>query len=290
MVEEAFSTIPALHPGVNRIIPVSIRHWRKHPFAAGTWRAIARLRDHFRQTHYDDIIDTQGLLKSALLTWMANGRRHGLNWKSSREPLRLFYDHVYEIPWSMHAVERNRRLAATALGCSLSGAADYGLATQSETRAIEQDDHAAPAADAFAMLLHATSAESKEWPEQHWVELGAELNARNLQSVLPYGNEKERQRSERLAAAIRGAHVPPPLGLRPLAELMRRARIVVGVDTGLTHLAVALGRPTIGLYCATDPAATGLYGSSRAVNLGAVGLTPSPGDVAAAIHRLLALH
>ena len=64
-------------------------------------------------------------------------------------------------------------------------------------------------------------------------------------------------------------------------------RSVIGVDTGLSHLAVALGRPTVGLYCATDPAATGLYGSARALNLGGVGVTPSVDEVAGAIQRLL---
>lgn len=68
---------------------------------------------------------------------------------------------------------------------------------------------------------------------------------------------------------------------------MAGARVVVGVDTGLSHLAVALGRPTVGLYCATDPAATGLYGSARALNLGGVGMTPSVDEVTGAIQRLL---
>ena len=68
---------------------------------------------------------------------------------------------------------------------------------------------------------------------------------------------------------------------------MKLARVVVGVDTGLTHLAVALGRPTIGLYCATDPAATGLFGSPGALNLGDIGETPSTDEVADALQRLL---
>jgi heptosyltransferase-1 len=106
-------------------------------------------------------------------------------------------------------------------------------------------------------------------------------------SVLPFGNVGERQRSERLAARIPGARVPPALDLDQLAALMSQARIVVGVDTGLTHLAVALGQPTIGLFLATDPAATGLYGSSRAVNLGGIGMTPSIDEVADAIKHLL---
>ncbi len=130
VVEDAFSAIPRLHPGVDQVIPVSIRRWRKHPFAASTRREFANLRSRLRQTRYDEIIDTQGLLKSALLAWMANGRSHGFDWKSSREPLRMFYDSVYAVPWSAHAVERNRSLASKALGYSISETPEYGISAR----------------------------------------------------------------------------------------------------------------------------------------------------------------
>jgi heptosyltransferase-1 len=287
VVEEAFSAIPRLHPGVDRVIPVSIRRWRKHPFAARTRKELADLRSRLRQTRYDDVIDAQGLLKSALLAWVANGRSHGLDWKSSREPLRMFYDEVHAVPWSVHAVQRNRILASKALGYAISETPEYGIAARPESTASLESAFPVKGAGQFAVLLHATSAARKEWPETDWVRLGEYLAAQGMISVLSFGNAAERQRSERLAARIPGARVPPALNLDQLAALMSQARIVAGVDTGLTHLAVALGRPTIGLFLATDPAATGLYGSSRAVNLGGIGMTPSIGEVADAIKRLL---
>ncbi len=286
MVEEAFSSIPRLHPGVDRVIPISIRRWRKHPFAARTRREVADLRSRLRQTRYDGIIDAQGLLKSALLAWMANGRSHGFDWKSSREPLRLFYDQVHAVPWSVHAVQRNRILTSKALGYAISEPPDYGIAARSEHLASLESAFPVRDAGPFAVLLHATSAAKKEWPDNDWIRLGEHLAAQGTISVLPFGNVEERRRSERLAARIPGARIPPALGLDQLAALMSLAQIVVGVDTGLTHLAVALGRPTIGLYCATDPAATGLYGSSRALNLGGVGMTPTADEVASAMRRL----
>jgi heptosyltransferase-1 len=287
VVEAAFSAIPGLHPGVDRVIPVSIRRWYKHPFAARTRKEFSDLRSHLRQTRYDEVIDTQGLLKSALLAWMANGRSHGLDWRSSREPLRMFYDKVYAVPWSAQAVQRNRALASKALGYAISEIPEYGIAARPESTASLESMFPVKGAGEFAVLLHATSATRKEWPENDWVRLGEYLAAQGMTSVLPFGNAAERQRSERLAARIPGARVPPALGLDQLAALISRARIVVGVDTGLTHLAVALGRPTIGLYRATDPAATGLYGSSRALNLGGIGMTPSTDKVASAIKSLL---
>jgi len=287
VVEEAFSAIPRLHPGVDRVIPVSIRRWRKHPFAARTRREFADLRSRLRQTRYGEVIDAQGLLKSALLAWMANGRSHGFDWKSSREPLRMFYDEVHAVPWSVHAVQRNRILASKALGYAISETPEYGIAARPESMASLESAFLVKGAGQFALLLHATSATRKQWPEADWVRLGEHLAAQRMISVLPFGNVGERQRSERLAARIPGARVPPALDLDQLAALMSQARIVVGVDTGLTHLAVALGQPTIGLFLATDPAATGLYGSSRAVNLGGIGMTPSIDEVADAIKHLL---
>jgi len=287
VVEDAFSAIPRLHPAVDRVIPVFIRRWRKHPLAARTRREFAELWSRLRQTRYDEVIDAQGLLKSALLAWMANGRSHGFDWKSSREPLRVFYDEVHAVPWSVHAVRRNRILASEALGYAISETPDYGIAARPEGTASLESAFPLKGAGQFAVLLHATSARRKEWPEADWVRLGEYFAAQDMISVLPFGNAAERQRSERLAARIRGARVPPALDLDQLAALMSQARIIVGVDTGLTHLAVALGQPTIGLFLATDPAATGLYGSSRAVNLGGMGTTPCIDEVAEATRRLL---
>lgn len=286
LVEQSFSAIARLHPDVSDIIPVSIRRWRRQPLAAATRQEFSALRSRLRGTRYDAVIDTQGLLKSALLAYMANGPSHGLDWNSSREPLRIFYDKVYAVPWSAHAVERNRTLAANALGYAIGTAPDYGIAAHARRLAPVDALFPLQAAGKFAVLLHATSAAEKEWPEADWIRLGEHLASLGLTSVLPFGGVAERNRSERLAARIPGARVPPALDLEQLAALMSRAAIVIGVDTGLTHLAVALGRPTIGLYRATDPAATGLYGSARALNLGGIGQSPSLDEVRRAVQRM----
>jgi len=287
VVEEAFAAIPRLHPRVRRVIPVAIRRWRKRLFAEDTRRAFGDFRQALRRDRYDAVIDSQGLLKSAILGRMARGCRHGLDWKSSREPLRLFYERTYSIPWSLHAVERNRLLAAQALNYPLPERLQYGIAPRTEDVATLATQLPGGSLDRpFAVLLHATSVESKEWPEQRWTQLGAQLADQGIASILPFGSEAERLRSTRLAALIPGAVVPPKLGLDLLAALLCRAQVAVGVDTGLTHLAVALGRPSIGLYCATDPAATGLYGSPVAVALGRIGHAPSVEEVVAEVQRL----
>jgi heptosyltransferase-1 len=284
-VEEGFADIPRLHPAVNAVIPVTLRRWRREIFSGRTWAALAELRTRLRAGAYDEVIDTQGLFKSALVTWVAPGRRSGLDLRSSREPLRPFYSRTYTIPWGQHAVERNRQLAAKALGYALEPRVDYGIRPpQQPTASAAWATSLAPGE--YAVLLHATSARAKLWPEHQWVKLGDHLRHRGLRCVLPWGTPAEQARSESIANLLRDAIVPPRLAIRDAAWLLGHARVVFGVDTGLSHLAAALGTPTVGIYCATDPAATGLYGAARARNVGTIGHSPAVGDVIAAERAL----
>jgi heptosyltransferase-1 len=281
VVEEAFAAIPRFHPCVSRVLPVAIRRWRRAPWRPDVRAEICRFLNDLRGVTYDAIIDTQGLLKSAWIARAAKGVRHGLDWSSSREPLACFYDHTYRVPWGQHAVERNRSLAAQTMGYALATPARYGIAAAAQEFAWLSG--AAP----YAVLLHATSAERKLWPEASWVELGRTLAARGVSCVLPWGAEAERLRSQRVARQIPQAIVPERMDLAALAALLAKAQVVVGTDTGLTHLAGALGVPTVGLYCSTDPAATGLHACALATNLGGIGVTPVVDAVVRAVDGLL---
>ena len=280
VVEESFAAIPRWHPRVRRVLPVAMRRWRRAPWQREVrtqWQLFVKT---LRSETYDAVIDTQGLLKSAWLARQALGIRHGLDWASSREPLGWLYDRTYAVPWGRHAVVRNRDLAAQALGYQPAPVVDYGLRKPLSPGSWQ------PAGADYALLMHATSAERKLWSESRWIALGSSLAARGITVVLPWGSEAELQRSERLAERISGAMVPPRLDLDPLAALIAGAAAVIGTDTGLTHLAGALGVPTVGLYCATDPAATGLFGCARAANLGGIGKPPEPAQVLAALESL----
>jgi len=278
-VEDGFSTIPALHPAIAEVIPVALRRWRRTLLSPQTWREIAQLRVRLQARQYDAVIDTQGLIKSALIARIAPGRRFGKDWLSAREPLRPFFHRTIRVSWKLHAVERNRQLAAKALGYTPPVECDYGVTPPSEPLG---DWAARLAQGGYAVLLHATSADRKLWPEHQWIKLGDQLHHLGLQSVLPWGSQPERLRSERIAGPLKHAIVPPPLSLRAVAALLGRAQVVFGVDTGLAHLAAAMGVATVGIYCATDPAATGLYGARRAVNVGGRREAPSVAAVLAA--------
>ena len=278
VAEEGFAEIAGLHPGVRRVIPAALRRWRKALFAPATWREIGAFRATLQEEGYDLVIDTQGLLKSALIARMARGKRCGYAATAAREPLAArFYDARFDVPKHLHAVERNRRLAALAGGYAATPVPDYGIAV--------------PPAPTFgrtsAILLTATSRDDKLWPEDRWIGLGRALHGRGLTCLLPAGSSAERERATRIAQAIPGASVAPPMRLAELAAQLAAARIVIGVDTGLVHLAAALGRPVLALFSASDPALTGVLAGTPAINLGARGQPPSLGDVLAAALPLL---
>ena len=155
----------------------------------------------------------------------------------------------------MHAIERNRRLLAQALGYTLDDPRpDYGLAGLAGR--LPAPDVSLPAR--YMVGLHGTSRADKEWPVEHWKALARALGAAGAPLVMPWGNEAERLRAEAIAAAAPGALVLPRLGLDALAVIIDRAAAVTGVDTGLMHLAAGLGKPGLALYTATRPALTGV--------------------------------
>ncbi len=278
LVEESFAALPKLHAAVRNVIPVAMRRWRGKLLSTATWREIAAFRNTLNAQHYAIAIDTQGLLKSALLMRGAHGLRCGFDRNSAREPLAAsLYQRTFPVATGQHAVERNRQLAAQALGHTLEGQADYGIRPPAIARP------AWLAEEPYAVLLHATSRANKLWSETNWIALGRHLHKKNIRCILPWGNNEEQARSLHLAEAVPGAVVPPHLSLNEAAALLGGAQAVIGVDTGLAHLAAALGVPTAGIYTATDPVLTGLHAGRCAVNLGNIDQAP---DVAAVIDAL----
>jgi heptosyltransferase-1 len=265
VVEEPFAPVAAMHSRVRRVIPVAVRRWRSALWNPAVWREISDVRRAIARERYDAVIDTQSLLKSALIASWAHGPRHGLDRESAREPLAaFFYDKRHAVARELHAVERNRRLTAAALGYAVPSSLEYGLRKISSGK------------DAALVFLTMTSRADKLWPEERWIELGRAIG---VPPVLPWGSEAERQRAERIARQLPGARVPQRMTLDQLGTLFASAQAVVGVDTGLTHLAAALGARTIGIYCGSDPARTGIHGAQRAVNLGALGRAPTSDEV-----------
>jgi len=275
-VEEAYAGLVGLHPGVHDVIPIGLRNLRRGPFDGVRWRRLADARRALARGGWDYVIDSQGLVKSVLVARAACGVAFGMDRQSARERMATrFYDVALAVPRERHAVERNRDLVAQVFGYRVQSAARYGLG------APPAPPPWAPV-QPYAVLLHAASRADKRWPDERWAALGRLLSQNGHACVLPGGTPAEREHAARLAGTIPGALAAPAMSLVEAAALIGHAALVAGVDTGLTHLAVALGRPTVGIYCATRPELTGLHGNDG-VNLGGPGRPPSAEAVATAL-------
>jgi heptosyltransferase I len=274
LVEANFADLVSLVSGVQCVIPLALRRWRKRPCSAVSWREAGKLRQTLKRHEYHHVIDCQGLLKTALLARLARGtgilsglanrtEGSGYEW-----PVRFFYDQSIPIAPHTHVVERSRQLVAAALGFSLTpDDIDFGLDTQRAATALAATGFHPPTP--YSVFVHATSRADKQWPESCWIALGQRLAHHGMTLVLPWGNEVERASSQRIADAIGDqAWVPPQLSLPAIIGLIDGAVATVGVDTGLVHLAAALKRPTVTLYNFDTAWRTGGYWSPHSIDLG----------------------
>lgn len=278
VVEEAFAPLVRLHRDVASVVPVASRRWRRALFDPATWREIGTFKAAMREQPHETVIDAQGLVRSALITRFAKGTRHGYDRESVRERAAAwFYDVHHRVDRGLHAVTRNRMLTGAVLGYAPEGPPDFGL----DRRALAE-----AAATKDAILLHATARPEKEWPAAHWIAIAKALGARGYRPVLPWGTEAEQRRSTNMAVDVPGAYVPEKQPLDAVARMIARAAIVIGVDTGLLHLAAALGVPLVAIFSGTEPGQHGPLGRGKIEVVGASGAPPSLADVSLALEKI----
>ncbi len=284
--------------GIDGIIPIGFRRWKKALRTNEFSQSLGEFRDfrdRLRSTAYDVIIETQGLIKSALVTRLARRAGRGViaglanrTEYSGYEPLaRCLYTSRVQVPLRCHAVDRSRWVAAAAV--------DAPNPRREEDPPKFYPDAFADTlgaarlmAEPYALCFHSTARAAKRWSNQHWVMVGRRLVALGLRPVFPWGNAAEKTVSEALASQVTNAVVPDAFSMQEAVGIVAGARIVIGVDTGLTHLAAILGKPTIELYCDSPRWKTEGYWSPLIRNLGDIGNPPSVEQVLAAIEELSA--
>jgi heptosyltransferase-1 len=297
IVEEAY--VHLLQPlkttetfrGIDRIIPVAFRRWRKNLLSPRTWSEFFAMRKALQETAYDVLLETQGLLKSALVCALAkksdtaivaglgNATEH-----SGYEPMaRMFYTESVHVPVKCHAIDRSRWVM-----CSVF---DWPLLNRNEEpprfypqeflgklpplvfEGLKKTEQSAPAP--YVVCFHSTARAAKRWPNEHWVELGNILSSQGYQVILPWGSESEMKISALIASQIPGAIVPRAFSIEEAYSLVAHAALTVGVDTGLTHLSAVLGKPTVEIYCDSPRWKTEGYWSPVIANVGDMKQIPS---------------
>ena len=248
VVEPGFAPMLRRLTGIGEVIECSLRRWRGEWWSYQTrveWKAFVT---QLRREHYDAVLDLQGLTKSALIARLARctpgGARFGLANRTDgagwEPPARWLADKAIRIPPRTHALDRSRELAAQALGYGLQGPPVFGL------RAIGSSAAAARS----VVFVHGSSRDDKLWPEANWIALGKRLVADGWRIVLPQGSDEEQARARRLAHAIGDAYCElwPRMNLGLLVDRLGATQGVIGVDSGPSHIAVALDLPHVQLY------------------------------------------
>ena len=261
VVERGFASLVQRCTGVSRVIECELRRWRKAPFSPLTRQAWRAFKTELQRESYDAVIDLQGLSKSALVAWLAHltpqGKRYGLanrtEGSSFEAPARWVAQVAIEVPVHSAAVARSRLLCARALGYAVPEFMSFGLLASMDKWNVSSNNVAVGGSGASGRrgtvaLVHGTTRLDKEWPLAHWQALGQRLNASGFAVALPHGSDGEQRTALAIAHGLSDAVIWPRLGLDALTDALATCAGVVGVDSGLSHMAVALDLPHVQLY------------------------------------------
>jgi heptosyltransferase-1 len=252
LVEPAFAPLVRRVDGIGEVIAAPLRKWRGAWWQGAVRKEFGALRRRLATARYDAVIDLQGLTKSALLARLARlapgGHRYGLGNRTDGagwEPAaRWLVDRPIRVEPHIHALDRSRRVVAAAFDLALDAPPRYGLRARPA---------AAPAGAPTVAFVHGSSRDDKLWPQSHWVTLGKRIVNAGWRIALPQANEAEQTRAEMIAASLQFERAPqvevwPTLALDAVLDRLAAVQGVIGVDSGLSHIAVALGLPHVQIY------------------------------------------
>jgi heptosyltransferase-1 len=281
--------------GIDRIIPIAMRRWKKNLLGQQMWREWRKFRQELRAVNYDIVIETQGLLKAAWLTRLAKRNKNAViaglanaTEDSGFEPMaRWFYTDCVRVPLRCHAVDRSRWVAAVAMNVPVpdNKTTPPQFYPSAFVKSLQQQSQ--PFTKPYVLFFHATARAAKQWSENDWVALGQFLAQQSKHVILPWGNVQEKEVSERLSALIPGSVVPLAFDIQQWFAVIAGAELTIGVDTGLTHLSAMMNKPTIELYCDSPRWKTEAYWSDYIKNLGDTGKPPSINEVLLSVKELL---
>jgi heptosyltransferase-1 len=286
VVERGFAPLVRRCEGVGRVIECELRRWRKAPLSAHTRQAFAAFKADLQGECYDAVLDLQGLSKSALVAWLARLAPHGKRYAMANQtegsgyeaPTRWVADVAVPLPTHIHALTRSRELCARALAYEVPSSMSFGLQTEVGPTSVAANSIATEplVPDRTVALVHGTSRADKLWPVANWIALGQALHAQGLRVALPHGNDEEARRASEIAAALPNAVIWPRLGLDALVDALASCVGVIGVDSGLSHIAVALDLPHVQLYNFDTAWRTGPLSSSAQPRQLSVFGSPAP--------------
>lgn len=278
--DERFVDIPAMHSGVDRVIGLALKRWKKTLGSRQTWQELRHAIGALRSQRYDLVVDVHGLNKSAIVTWLARSQlKVGMSREFCGEWMGPWiYDRACTLEDRRSRIFWIRTVVAKAMERQVEGEVDFSLRVRWQGQQARR-----------IALIHGTADIHRLWPEDDWVGLGRFLVAQGHELVLPWGNAQEKERAQRLVTAIDPAHcqLGPAMSVAGWAQALSQCRMVIGLDTGLTHIAAAIGVPCLGIFNLTDPALLTAQPPAPLETTGGHGRQSRLDEVQAAAERLL---
>lgn len=270
LVDENFTEVVKLSPLIDNIISIPLKKWKKNKLL---WLFnLYKFKKNLLDNKYDYIIDTQGLIKSAFISrYLFKGKLYGLNFKSAREwPASFFYDNRYFVDQDNIAVIRLRGLITEIFKTKQNNNVNFVINFPDPDKQICKN---------YIIYLHGTSRENKKWSYDNWLKL-TQWIVENTQYniVLTYSNNKEFDFVNKLEKDISNKRliIISKLTFGQLGLLINNAKLVIGVDTGFTHLANLLKKPVLAIFLATDPGYVGIIESTIAHMFGGLNINVLP--------------
>jgi len=244
VVEPAFAPLVERVAGVAHVIECPLRRWTRDGWRRASTRAEAvEFVRRLRRDRYDAVVELQGLTKAAIVAALARGPSWALanrtDGASHEWPARVLATHAVRVEQHSHALDRARELVASALGTRIDVPPTFGL----RPLVAAEREHT-------VVLVHGTTRADKLWPDASWIELGTRLVEQGWNVALPHAGADEAKRARMLAEAIGGANaaVWPAMELGAFIDRLAATAGVIGVDSGPSHIAVALGLPHVQIY------------------------------------------
>lgn len=263
IVDCAADSLLRNHPAIDEVIRIR-KGFLSRP------RELWQLRKQLRAMQFDFSIDPQGLLKSAMLGWLAGAKdRIGFAAGQAREHAwRLYHDAVS--PYSTHLVDRQLELLEP-LGIFDTPVRFGALEATSNSLEVEKILQSVNlSANGYAVINPGASWASKRWPAERYAEVATKLfETAGLRSLIVWGGADERSLAQSIVAASPLAScLAPETSLVNLACILKSSRMYIGSDTGPMHIAAAVGTPCVAMFGTTRAEYCGPYGEiHRAIQI-----------------------
>ena len=243
IVEEGFAGVLENNPDINQILTVNLKALKSNK--ASIFQQIKSIR-RYALTHYDLVIDAQGLIKSAVIAKLLGKRVAGFDVKSIREKsASWFYDVKFDCSYDTNAVVRNAFILSSPLGISIT---DEQILNKKPCLFFNDDAQI----DSFLrkdkkniVLVIGSSWDSKNYPADKFVKIASALQQNCL---VVWGSEQEKEKAVWMSSQADTIQVMPRLDFNSLKALIAKADLLIGNDTGPTHMAWALNKPSITIF------------------------------------------